>query len=93
MLSTFRVPSTSKLSVTLTVPPAESRIRFPDVVSISESPESPILISLICASENANVALPSGAPSSESGKNPFDAVTTPATFTPVRVVFSLRVLS
>ena len=33
---------TSRLSSTMTVPPAESNVRFPDSVSISLSPVSPI---------------------------------------------------
>ena len=35
------VPATVKLSSTVTVPPAESIVRFPDPVSISLSPVSP----------------------------------------------------
>ena len=54
----LEVPSTSRLSVTLTVPPAESRIRLPVAVSISPLPLTPILISSMCASENGNDAVP-----------------------------------
>ena len=39
--STLRFPSTSALSVTLTVPPAESRIKLPVLVSISLSSVTP----------------------------------------------------
>ena len=40
-------PATLKLSSTVTVPPAESKVRFPVEVSISLEPEIPILILLI----------------------------------------------
>ena len=42
--STFKSPSTSASSVILTVPPAESNIRFPEVVEISLDPSTPILM-------------------------------------------------
>ena len=42
--STSKVPVTFKLSSTVVVPSAESIIRFPDDVSISLSPVTPILL-------------------------------------------------
>ena len=39
-----RLPLTVRLSSTVTVPPAESNVRFPDSVSISLSPVSPTRI-------------------------------------------------
>jgi len=52
------VPLTVRLSSTVTVPPAESRVKLPVEVSISPSPLTPILISSMCASDQRRAAVP-----------------------------------
>jgi len=69
---------TVKLSVILTVPPVEFRIRFPVTVSIVLLLTSfAILISPMCASANGKDELPIYAPSSVSGTIPVLTVSNP----------------
>ena len=50
------IPVTSKISSTVTVPPAESMVRFPDAVSISLLPDTPIWTLSIVAPPFASTA-------------------------------------
>ena len=56
-LVTVNVPVTEALSSIVVVPPAESRVKLPEVVSISLSPVTPILILPAVAPANVGEAV------------------------------------
>ena len=52
---TVKVPSTIRLSAIVTVPPDESIVKFPDVVSMVFALVTPILIASIVAPANVTL--------------------------------------